>query len=168
MKNIKHILLSTGVAAGLLAGNTAVGADDPPKNQPSPADPKAAAQPPPDAPAPAPTPSDTPAADEQTVPQPAAQPTTPAATNTPAVTPTTGATTAPATGNNAPSSVDESGNIRFNFHNTRLDQILEFMSKAAGYIVLDTPRSVDLSTKVTVYSDQPVTREEALVLLKQV
>ena len=159
MKYIKHILLSTGLGAGLMAANSGFSADDPSTNQPAPGapNPPAQAQPPPDAPA----------ADEQTVPQPAAQ--TPPAANTPpanapaVVTPAV----APAAGSTNASSVDDKGMIRFNFKNTRLDQILDFMSSAAGYIIMPN-RNVDLSTKVTVWSDQPVTRDESLTLLKQV
>ncbi len=157
MKNIKHILLSTGVAAGLMAGNTGLTADGPSTNQPAPGT-NPPAQPPPEAPAG----QDAPAPDEQVVPQPAAQ--TPPATNAPAVA-TPAVTPAPATTN--ASGVDDKGMIRFNFKNTRLDQILDFMSSAAGYIIAPN-RNVDLSTKVSVWSDQPVSREEALTLLKQV
>ena len=148
MKNIKQVLLSTGIAAGLLAATNGFGAD----TQPAPTDPTPPTQPPADAPAP----------DEQPVAQPVQQ--APPATNAPAA--VTPVVTPAAPDTNAPA-VDSEGKIRFNFRGTPMDQVLTYMSKTAGYIVLPS-RSVDLSTKLTAWSDQPVTRDEALALLKQV
>jgi type II secretory pathway component GspD/PulD (secretin) len=52
--------------------------------------------------------------------------------------------------------------LRFNFRGAQLDTVLNYMSEAAGYvIVLDTP----VRGTVDMWSAQPVTREEAVQLL---
>src|SRR5688500_4546888 len=54
------------------------------------------------------------------------------------------------------------GTLRFNFRNAPLDTVLNYMSEAAGYIiVLETP----VRGTVDAFSSQPVTREEALPLV---
>src|SRR5215207_10910333 len=54
------------------------------------------------------------------------------------------------------------GTLRFNFRNAPLETVLNYMSEAAGYIiVLETP----VRGTVDAYSSQPVTREEALQLV---
>ena len=54
------------------------------------------------------------------------------------------------------------GTLRFNFRNAPLETVLNYMSEAAGYIiVLETP----VRGTVDAFSSQPVTREEALQLL---
>src|SRR5688572_11187661 len=56
----------------------------------------------------------------------------------------------------------EQGTLRFNFRNAPLETVLNYMSEAAGYIiVLETP----VRGTVDAYSSQPVTRDEALQLL---
>jgi len=63
----------------------------------------------------------------------------------------------------APAPVTRSaGTLRFNFRGAPLETVLNYMSEAAGYIiVLETP----VRGTVDAYSAQPVTREEALQLL---
>lgn len=54
------------------------------------------------------------------------------------------------------------GELRFNFRGAPLETVLNYMSEAAGYIiVLETP----IRGTVDAYSAQPVTREEALQLV---
>lgn len=54
------------------------------------------------------------------------------------------------------------GTLRFNFRNAPLETVLNYMSEAAGYIiVLETP----VRGTVDAFSAQPVTREEALQLV---
>ena len=61
----------------------------------------------------------------------------------------------------APASRAE-GTLRFNFRNAPLETVLNYMSEAAGYIiVLETP----VRGTVDAFSSQPVTRDEALQLL---
>lgn len=74
----------------------------------------------------------------------------------------------PAPAANTPPAVEASsanrdpGTLRFNFRNAPLETVLNYMSEAAGYIiVLETP----VRGTVDAFSSQPVTREEALQLL---
>jgi type II secretory pathway component GspD/PulD (secretin) len=54
------------------------------------------------------------------------------------------------------------GTLRFNFRGAPLETVLNYMSEAAGYIiVMETP----VRGTVDAYSAQPVTREEALQLV---
>lgn len=54
------------------------------------------------------------------------------------------------------------GGIRFNFRGTPLETVLNYMSDAAGYvIVLETP----VRGTIDMWSSQPVSREEAVQLL---
>lgn len=54
------------------------------------------------------------------------------------------------------------GTLRFNFRGAPLETVLNYMSEAAGYIiVLDTP----VRGTVDAFSSQPITREEALQLV---
>jgi type II secretory pathway component GspD/PulD (secretin) len=54
------------------------------------------------------------------------------------------------------------GTLRFNFRGAPLETVLNYMSEAAGYIiVLETP----VRGTVDAFSSQPVTREEALQLV---
>jgi type II secretory pathway component GspD/PulD (secretin) len=56
-------------------------------------------------------------------------------------------------------------NLRLNFRNVPLDMVLEYMSDAAGFIiVLDT----EVKGKVDVWSNQPLSKEEAVDLLNTV
>src|SRR5215207_4633345 len=76
-----------------------------------------------------------------------AQDAAPAATNPPA---------------DATATARGAGTLRFNFRNAPLETVLNYMSDAAGYIiVLETP----VRGTVDAYSSQPVTREEALQLV---
>ena len=62
----------------------------------------------------------------------------------------------------APSNPDE---IRLNFRNAPLELVLEYLSEAAGFIiVLDTPAK----GTVNIISSKPVTRDEAVDLLNSV
>lgn len=65
----------------------------------------------------------------------------------------------------APSQVYSNGMLRLNFRGVALDQVLNYLSEAAGFvIVLDaTPRG-----KVDVWSNTPVTKEEAVDLVNSV
>ncbi len=56
-----------------------------------------------------------------------------------------------------------SGELKFNFRGAPLETVLNYMSEAAGFIiVLDTP----VRGTVDMYSAQPVTKEEAVQLLQ--
>lgn len=67
------------------------------------------------------------------------------------------AAAAPATAPRAP------GELRFNFRGAPLETVLNYMSEAAGFIiVLDTP----VRGNVDMFSAQPVTKEEAVQLLQ--
>jgi general secretion pathway protein D len=65
----------------------------------------------------------------------------------------------------AASGITSNGLLRLNFRGVALDQVLTYLSEAAGFIiVLDaTPRG-----KVDVWSNTPVTRDEAVDLLNSV
>ncbi len=54
--------------------------------------------------------------------------------------------------------------LRMKFQNAPLKTVLDYMSAAAGYII--HPR-VPISGKVSVWSDQPMNKDEALALVKQ-
>jgi type II secretory pathway component GspD/PulD (secretin) len=59
----------------------------------------------------------------------------------------------------------ENGKLRLNFRNAPLDMVLNHLSEAAGFIiVLET----EVKGRVNVWSNQPVTQEEALDLLNSV
>lgn len=58
----------------------------------------------------------------------------------------------------------EAATLRFNFRGAPLDTVLNYLSEAAGYvIVLDTP----VRGTIDMWSAQPVTRSEAVQLLNQ-
>jgi type II secretory pathway component GspD/PulD (secretin) len=62
----------------------------------------------------------------------------------------------------APVAARSAGTLRFNFRGAPLETVLNYMSEAAGYIiVMETP----VRGTVDAYSAQPVTREEALQLV---
>lgn len=68
-----------------------------------------------------------------------------------------GDTAAPAASRNAPA-----GTLKFNFRGAPLEAVLQYMSDAAGFIiVLETP----IRGTVDMFASQPVTREEAVQLL---
>jgi general secretion pathway protein D len=104
--------------------------------------------PPPDA---APAPEDKPAPDEKTAPA------------TPAVAPAdeqsfsaTNVVVDPATGELK---------LKMQFHNAPLQSVLTYMSGAAGYIINQRDGG-SLSGRVTVWSEQPVNKQEALTLVE--
>lgn len=69
-----------------------------------------------------------------------------------------------ATGNSAaPSTLPQGeGTLRLNFRNAPLELVLNYLSEAAGYIiVLDT----EVRGRIDAWSNQPVTQEEALTIL---
>lgn len=61
---------------------------------------------------------------------------------------------------------DEKG-LRLNFRGVSLDQVLNYMSEAAGFIINIAP-STEVKGKVDVWSNQPLTKEEAVQLLNTV
>ena len=70
--------------------------------------------------------------------------------------------------NNPPpniSGTNSSAGLRLNFRGVPLEMVLDYLSDAAGFIiVLDTP----VSGRVDLWSDQPVTKDEAVDLLNSV
>jgi len=101
----------------------------------------------------------------------AADPTVGDSTNTsPAVAEQAAATNAPAaaaasTNAPGPKVVVENGaeGLRFNFRGAPLSLVLEHLSKAAGFII--DKQVTDIRGTVEIWSEQPVTKEEALELL---
>ncbi|MHC1768310.1 MAG: secretin N-terminal domain-containing protein [Verrucomicrobiia bacterium] len=59
--------------------------------------------------------------------------------------------------------VNGSNELRLNFRNAPLETVLNYLSEAAGFII--ELQVSDVKGRVTVWSNQPVTREEALDLL---
>src|SRR5207247_8601879 len=77
---------------------------------------------------------------------------------------TTNADTKSARTNAVPASDSEKG-LRLNFRGVPLDMVLNYLSEAAGFIiVLET----ELKGKVDVWSNQPLSKEEAIDLLNTV
>lgn len=67
----------------------------------------------------------------------------------------------PATQNQA-----ENGNgLRLNFRGVPLDTVLDYLSKAAGFVIV---RAVDVTGTIDVWSHQPLSKEEAVDLLNTV
>jgi type II secretory pathway component GspD/PulD (secretin) len=83
-------------------------------------------------------------------------PTDPAATKTGPAAPPTGEQGIPAVGANG------TKELRLNFRNAPLESVLNYLSDAAGFIIV---LRTDVKGKVNVWSNQPVTKEEALNLL---
>jgi type II secretory pathway component GspD/PulD (secretin) len=141
MKTINKLILFAGLAGGLFAAAATFAADDAATNA-APAVPSAVA-----------APVATPAADNGAIPQP----------------PDSGTTDAPAALDTATStnSADFAQNkgLRMNFRGVPLEQVLNYMSKAAGFII--HPK-VSISGKVDAWSDNPLTKDEALDLLEHV
>jgi len=104
-----------------------------------------------------------------TGPEPATQPTT---ATTPAETMPT-ATTRPSPDDAgasapvvpAPERPASMGPIRMNFQNAPLEAVLDYLSEAAGLVIVDPP---DMDGRITVISRQPVTTDEAVALLDTV
>jgi type II secretory pathway component GspD/PulD (secretin) len=67
--------------------------------------------------------------------------------------------------NNATDFPPEKG-LRFNFRGVRLEMVLNYLSTAAGFIIHLKP-GVDVKGEVNAWSSQPLSKEEAVGLLKQ-
>jgi hypothetical protein len=147
MKTLKYFIALAGLAAGLFAATAALAADAPTDQTPQPPGPDDQTPPPaavtPARPAPAPV-----------VAAPAPVP----ATNVPAATETLDDST------NAADFAPDQGLV-FKFHGVPLEQVLNYMSKAAGFIIHP---EVSINGNVDAYSDQPLSKEEALTLLEHV
>src|SRR5688500_11559691 len=65
-----------------------------------------------------------------------------------------------------PLSDDEKG-LRLNFRGAPLEQVLNYMSDAAGFIINVLP-GTDVKGRVDVWSNQPLTKEEAVQLLNTI
>ncbi len=147
MKPIHRLILLAGVAGGLFAAAAGFAADDAATNAP-------AASATPAAPAaPAANATDATAAAQPQTPQP----------------PDSGTTDAPAPdtttiSTNSGDFAQDKG-LRMNFRGVPLEQVLNYMSKAAGFII--HPK-VSISGKVDAWSDSPLTKDEALDLLEHV
>ena len=89
-------------------------------------------------------------------------PTRPATAATPPSAPTTPATTPSA----APAANSSSQGLRLNFRNVPLEEVLNYLSDAAGFII--HPEADIKDVHVTVWSDQPLTKKEAVVLLNTI
>ncbi|MBI3416006.1 MAG: hypothetical protein HY043_11960 [Verrucomicrobia bacterium] len=84
----------------------------------------------------------------------------PNATETIATTPSAAdVKTAPVAG------IDADGKLRLNFRGVALEMVLDYLSEAAGFIIV---KETDVKGKVDVWSSQPVSKEEALDLLNTV
>jgi general secretion pathway protein D len=57
-------------------------------------------------------------------------------------------------------------NLRLNFRGAPLESVLDYLSKAAGFIIL--PGQADVKGTVNVWSNQPLNREEAVQLLNTI
>lgn len=55
--------------------------------------------------------------------------------------------------------------VRLNFHGVPLEMVLNYLSEAAGFIIVP---ETDLKGKVDVWSNQPVTKDEAVELLNTI
>jgi general secretion pathway protein D len=60
----------------------------------------------------------------------------------------------------------EGEKLRFNFRGVPLDTVLDYLSKAAGFVIFR--RNVNLNGRVDVVSHQPLNRDEAVALLNTV
>ena len=151
MKTI-NLILSAGLAGGLFAGTAAFGGGVQVTNNVSaPADAAKGADessktPPPADTTPAPEEPSTPD-DKSAPPEPVTPPNDQSASTNTIIDPATGEL-----------------KLRIQFRNAPLETVLDYMSNAAGYII--HPR-VSISGKVTVWSEQPINKEEALALVEQ-
>lgn len=66
--------------------------------------------------------------------------------------------------NGASASAGSTNLLRLNFRNAPLSLVLEYLSEAAGFTISPSAK-VDLKGTVTVWSNQPVTRDQAVALL---
>jgi general secretion pathway protein D len=66
----------------------------------------------------------------------------------------------------APGAAENGGNgLRLNFRGARLDQVLDYLSDAAGFVI---NKEADVKGTVDVWSKEPVSKEEAVDLLNSV
>jgi Bacterial type II/III secretion system short domain len=166
MKNIHHLVLLAGLTAGLLAF-TAEAQDQTPQ-PPAPGDqtPPPATVPaaPPAAAAPANPPAVVPAAPPVAAPVPTPAPASVRTMPVPVVVPATNALTTLDDSTNAAEFPTNEGLI-FKFRGVPLEQVLNYMSKAAGFIIHP---EVSINGTVDAYSDQPLSKDEALALVEHV
>lgn len=149
MKMLKQLFLMTGMAGGILATLAVSAADDVTTNTVTADTNTVAAQsaPPPGNATPQPAPA----------PDSAAPP--PAVTNAPP----------PASDSTTNYAVDFAAGqgLRMKFRGVPLETVLDYMSKAAGFTIHPT-HNVDIRGKVDIWSDQPLSKPEAVALLKQI
>jgi type II secretory pathway component GspD/PulD (secretin) len=154
MKSIKQLILLAGLTGGLFASMTVRAADTAVTN--APAETAAAAV----TNAPSQTPAPPVAADQTPQPPPA----TPEPAAQPVIHQELPAIPAQDTNNVVGATSTDKG-LRLNFRGVPLDLVLNYLSDAAGFIiVLET----DVKGKVDVWSNQPMTKEEAVTLLNSV
>jgi len=70
-----------------------------------------------------------------------------------------------AAGTNSSAEFPEGRGLRFNFRDVPLEQVLSYLSKAAGFVIHP---QVNISGRVNAWSEQPMTKEEALGVLGHV
>ncbi len=113
--------------------------------------------------------ADVPSASGTTVPQPAQSD---AASNSPAVQVTSlpaqsAIVSAQDSGTSSAAEFPANKGLRMNFRGAPLEMVLNYMSKAAGFII-NVTRSVDVKGRIDIWSEQPLTKEESVELLKKV
>jgi general secretion pathway protein D len=152
MKSIKNLISLAGLTGGILTSSSALAAEgqaaDPPAAPAAAEATNAVAVP--DAAAGAQTATN---ADQVTA----------AVTNAVQTNDQTAATQDMGTNNGADFSPDKG--IRFNFRSVPLETVLNYMSKAAGFVIHP---QVSLNGRVDAWSDQPLTKDEALELVEHV
>ncbi len=152
MKTAMKVISLVSFVLALLATAVAQQADAPEKKAPAeakPADAKPAETVPPEAkPAEGAPPAAQSAAEPSTT-----QPAAPPATETPAAEPA------------KPPVADGEKGLRLNFRGVPLEMVLNYLSDAAGFIIVS---KTDVKGKVDVWSNQPLTKDEAVDLLNTV
>ena len=160
MKTIRVFILSTGLLLaipilGIAQPNNEPAADEPaqaPSTNAAPAEPE--------------TPqTTTPAQAEEPAPDAAAAPTPGADTPTPPTPGTPVAQTSTNASVAAPAAENGTSGLRLNFRGARLDQVLDYLSDAAGFII---NKMTEVKGTVDVWSKDPVSKEEAVELLNAV
>ena len=63
----------------------------------------------------------------------------------------------------APQPDNSERNLRLNFRGVPLEMVLNYLSEAAGFVIL--PGQADVKGKVDVWSNQPLSKDEAVQLL---
>ena len=66
----------------------------------------------------------------------------------------------------APETKSVDRNLRLNFRGVPLEMVLNYLSEAAGFVIL--PGQVDVKGKVDVWSNQPLSKDEAVQLLNTI